>query len=72
MKKKEAIQLIERSLPQCIHAILLKDKKGNYSVAMTKECVDYQVRYNTKRITALYSFLGLPGKIKIFKTKNIK
>lgn len=67
MKKKDAISLIIFYLPSTIHAVLLKDKKGKYSIATGNECVEYQIKYNFKKIKRLYAFLGLPGKVCVTK-----
>ncbi len=72
MKKKEAIKLIKQYLPSTLNAVLIKEGKGKYSIAQTKECVDYQIRNNPEKIKCLYSFIGLPGKIRVTKVSKIK
>lgn len=72
MKKKEAIKLIKSYLPSCIHAVLLKENNGKYSIATTYACVEHQITRNFKKVRRYYYFLGLPGKINVLKVKDIK
>lgn len=54
MTKKESIKLIEHYLPIVKVAVLLRDKRG-FSIATTKQCVDYQLKANPDRVVQVFT-----------------